>query len=150
MRLAKLEDVNANKGEKMIKEIKENTLVSDEHIEYFNANVDYGGHEMWKRNEVAFQNAPNHKFDNQCCICNKGMNTQTGKGYETRGYANPLALVHKKDHDYLENNLRGSDMGSYYVGSECGKKIKKSLKDAGLNWKDYIYYFDAKKERENA
>ena len=34
---------NLKQGEKMIKEIKENTLVSDEHIEYFNANVDYGG-----------------------------------------------------------------------------------------------------------
>ena len=106
----------------MTKEIKENTLVSDEHIEWFNANVDYGGHEMWKKNDVAFHNAPNHKFD----------------------YTNPLMLVHKKDHDHLEKNLRGADMGCYFVGSECGKKIKKSLKDAGLNWKDYIYYFDGK------
>ena len=31
----------------MTKEIKENTLVSNEHIEYFNANVEYGGHKMW-------------------------------------------------------------------------------------------------------
>tara|TARA_R100001530_G_scaffold65497_1_gene46889 strand:- start:75 stop:473 length:399 start_codon:yes stop_codon:yes gene_type:complete len=124
------------------KESKDNTLTRDEHIEWFEANVDYGGHKMWERNEVAFNNAPNHKYDEQCCICNKGMNTETGKGYITRGYTNPLSLVHKKDHDHLEKNLRGSDMGSYFVGSECGKKIKKSLIDAGLNWKDYIYYFD--------
>ena len=129
----------------MKKENIENSLVSDEHIEYFNANVDYGGHEMWERNDVAFHNAPNDKFDEQCCICNKGMNTETGRGYMTRGYTNPLALVHKKDHDHLEKNLSGSDMGCYFVGSECGKKIKSALKKAGLNWKDYIYYFDNKK-----
>ena len=128
---------------------KENTLCFDGHIEYFNANVDYGGHKMWEMNETAFQNASSDKFDEQCCICNKGMNTRTGRGYITRGYTNPLMLVHKKDHNHLENNLSGSDMGSYFVGSECGKKIKKSLIDAGLDWKGFIYYFDAKKERGN-
>ena len=130
----------------MREEIKDNILMSDKHIEWFNSNVDYGGHNMWEKNQKAYENA-HDKYNEQCCICNKGMNTQTGRGYMTRGYTNPLMLVHKKDHDYLENNLRGSDMGCYFVGSECGKKIKKSLKDAGLNWKDYIYYFDAIKER---
>jgi len=138
-----LNKTNTKQGESMKEEIKDNILMSDKHIEWFNSNVDYGGHNMWEKNQKAYENA-HDKYDEQCCICNKGMNTQTGRGYMTRGYTNPLMLVHKKDHDYLENNLQGSDMGCYFVGSECGKKIKKSLKDAGLNWKDYIYYFDAK------
>tara|TARA_R100000781_G_C4060076_1_gene120711 strand:- start:101 stop:487 length:387 start_codon:yes stop_codon:yes gene_type:complete len=124
-----------------------NNLIYNEecNIEYFNSEkINYGSHQMYEKNDKAFQNAPQGKFDEQCCICNKGMNTFTGKGYQTRGFASPLSLVHKKDHEHLEKNLRGSDMGAYFVGSECGKKIKSALKESGLNWKDYIYYFDNK------
>ena len=126
---------------------KENQLVKDEkhNIEYFNSNCDYGSHDMCNRNDQAFSNAPNGKFDEQCCICNKGMNTSTGSGYMTRGYTNPLMLVAEKDHNYLETELSGCDMGTYFVGSECGKKIKKALKEANLDWKQYIYYFNGKK-----
>ena len=48
-------------------------------IEYFNSEkINYGSHEMYEQNDKAFQNAPHGKFDEQCCICNKGMNTLTG------------------------------------------------------------------------
>ena len=127
--------------------MKNDNLIYDKecNIEYFNSeNINYGSHEMWDKNQKAFQNANDGKFDEQCIICNKGMNTTKGKGYQTRGFASPFALVHKKDHEHLEKNLQGADMGAYYVGSECGKKIKSSLKESGLNWKDYIYYFDNK------
>ena len=127
---------------KLVKDIKNN-------IEYFEANISYGGHNQWERNDKIFDNAPQGKYDDQCCICNKGMSTRYGTGYMTRGYTNPLMLVAEKDHKHLETNLSGCDMGTYFVGPECGKQIKKALKEANLDWKKYIYYFN-NKNRERA
>lgn len=141
-------NTNIKQGEKMN---QDNKLIKDieNNLEYFNANISYGGHEQLERNERAFNNAPANKYDEQCAICNKGMNTSYGTGYSTRGYMNPLMLVAEKDHNYLETKLSGADMGAYYVGSECGKKIKKALQEANLDWKQYIYYFNHK-NRERA
>ena len=54
-----------NQDNKLVKDIKHN-------LEYFQANVSYGGHEQWERNETAFHNAPANKYDENV-ICNKGL-----------------------------------------------------------------------------
>ena len=102
-------------------------------LQYFDAVVDASN----------FDKNDNHyltsgiKFVDQCCICGKGIKSYD-KAFVTRGYMSPLSLVNKKDHARLEKEFQGSDMGCYYLGSECGKQVKKQLIDAGLDWKEYL------------
>ena len=105
----------------------------ENNLEFFQADVDGGN---WDKNNNHYSLNLN-KFVEQCCICGKGIKN-FARAFVTRGYGNPLFLVHKKDHVRLETELRGSDMGCYYLGSECGKQVKKQLIDAGLNWKEYL------------
>ena len=111
------------------------TLVKskESNLEFFHADVD--GSNFDKNNYHYSLNLD--KFVDQCCICGKGIKNYA-RAFVTRGYGNPLDLVHKKDHARLETELRGADMGCYYLGSECGKQVKKQLIDAGLNWKEYL------------
>ena len=102
-------------------------------LEYFSAEVDSSNFE----NNDYHYSINMDKFVDQCCICGKGIKNYS-RAFVTRGYGNPLDLVHKKDHARLETELRGADMGSYYLGSECGKQIKKQLINAGLDWKEYL------------
>lgn len=102
-------------------------------LEYFNAKVDSGNFD--KNNYHYSINLD--KFVDQCCICGKGIKNYK-RAFVTRGYGNPLDLVNKKDHARLETELLGADMGCYYLGSECGKQIKKQLIDDGLDWKEYL------------
>lgn len=103
-------------------------------LEYFDSNVSYGGSKFFDKNNNYYQNNVS-KFIEQCCICGKGIKNSIN-AYITRGLSNPLSLVNKKDVDFLEKT--GSDMGCYYLGSECGKQVKKQLIEAGLNWKEYL------------
>ena len=111
------------------------TLIKDQkhNLEFFHADVD--GTNFDKNDYHYSLNID--KFVDQCCICGKGIKNYA-RAFVTRGYGNPLDLVHKKDHARLETELRGADMGSYYLGSECGKQIKKQLINAGLDWKEYL------------
>ena len=106
----------------------------ENNLEFFHADVD--GTENFDKNDYHYSRS-DKKFVDQCCVCGKGIKNYT-RAFVTRGYGNPLDLVHKKDHARLETELRGADMGCYYLGSECGKQIKKQLIDAGLNWKEYL------------
>lgn len=103
-------------------------------IEYFESNISYGGNKFFDKNNKHYLNNQ-EKFIEQCCICGKGIKNDNNL-FVTRGLANPLSLVNKKDVEKLENT--GSDMGCYYLGSECGKQVKKQLIEAGLNWKEYL------------
>ena len=98
-------------------------LIKDKetNIEYFDAVVDGGN----------FDKNDNHyltsgiEYVDQCCICGKGIKSYD-KAFVTRGYMSPLSLVNKKDHARLEKEFRGSDMGSYYLGSVCGRPFERS------------------------
>ena len=103
-------------------------------LEYFDAVVD--GYKNFDKNDNHYLTS-GIKFVDQCCICGKGIKSYD-KAFVTRGYMSPLSLVNKKDHARLEKEFQGSDMGCYYLGSECGKQVKKQLIDAGLDWKEYL------------
>ena len=102
-------------------------------LEFFDAEVDGGN---FDKNDYHYS-LNLDKYVEQCCICGKGIKNSS-RAFITRGYGNPLSLVNKKDHERLETELKGADMGCYYLGSECGNQIKKQLIDAGLNWKEYL------------
>ena len=106
---------------------------SDNNFEYFDAEVNTGN---WEKNDHYYFNNEK-KFVDQCCHCGKGIKSYD-KAFITRGYGNPLCLVNKKDHHRLDTDLKGGDMGSYFLGSECARQVKKQLIQAGLNWKDYL------------
>jgi hypothetical protein len=103
-------------------------------IEYFDSNISYGGSKFFDLNNKHYLNNQ-QKFIEQCCICGKGIKNDKNL-FLTRGLNNPLCLVNRKDVELLEKT--NSDMGCYYLGSECGRQVKKQLIKAGLNWKDYL------------
>ena len=105
----------------------------ESNLEFFQADVDSSN---FDKNDYHYS-LNLDKFVDQCCICGKGIKNYA-RAFVTRVYGNPLDIVYKKDHARLETELRGADMGCYYLGSECGKQVKKQLIDAGLDWKEYL------------
>lgn len=94
----------------------------------------------WDKNDEHY-NWNADKYAEQCFVCAKGIKN-IKNSYIIRGWGNPTSLVHKKDHNELENGAgKGGDMGCYFTGSCCGSKIKKYLKQNGYNHKDYIYKY---------
>jgi hypothetical protein len=103
--------------------------------------------EMFERNEDNYNGG--YKKDNtnvpyygQCVQCAKGIKN-AHSSFSIIAILNPNIIVEIKQEDIARDH--NGFMESFELGPECGRRIKKAIKDLGLNWKDYLFVH--KKER---
>jgi hypothetical protein len=87
---------------------------------------------MWDSNDEKFNTG---SYYDQCHICGKGIKTPKN-GFTTIADLNPLNLVKLSDDDIAKKS--GGYMNSFSIGSECGRKVKKAMKESNLDWKDWL------------
>tara|TARA_R100000935_G_scaffold34065_1_gene54631 strand:+ start:250 stop:636 length:387 start_codon:yes stop_codon:yes gene_type:complete len=75
----------------------------------------------------------------ECLLCNKGIRGESQFWVRCVEGSNET-IAHHDDGDFLDNDAdaMSGDMYWFSIGSECVKKIRKELKEQGLNPKDYI------------
>ena len=78
----------------------------------------------------------------QCSLCAKGI-TDHKSGFQIICNASDQIIVRRSHYDISENS--GGGMGCFDLGSECGKRVKKALKEIGEDWKEWLGYYE--KER---
>jgi len=91
------------------------------------------GSKMWERNDDHYSQ---NKFYGQCVQCAKGIKNKN-TSYSVVCILSPSIIVDLNQEETARDH--GGFMESFEIGPECGRKIKKSLKESGLNWKDYLY-----------
>ena len=77
-----------------------------------------------------------NKFYGQCVQCAKGIK------HKNTSFSVVCILSHSIIVDLNQEETardHGGFMESFEIGPECGRRIKKALKESGLNWKDYLY-----------
>ena len=89
--------------------------------------------EMFGRNETQF-NSHNY-FVGQCEQCGKGIKNYQNS-YTIICNSNTEIIVRKSHNEISEKS--GGHMDCFYLGPECGKRIKKALKEIGEDWKDWL------------
>ena len=94
-------------------------------------------------NNRHYEDDRTNKYIDQCAVCFKGIKSYDN-AYTTIGDGNPLSLTRRSQHHIVEKS--GGYMGCYYLGSECGNKAKKLLKEKGLDWKDWLGHRTNNKE----
>ena len=77
-----------------------------------------------------------NKFYGQCVQCAKGIKHKN-TSYSVVCILSPSIIVDLNQEETARDH--GGFMESFEIGPECGRRIKKALKDSGLNWKDYLY-----------
>jgi len=77
-----------------------------------------------------------NKFYGQCVQCAKGIKHKN-TSYSVVCILSPAIIVDLNQEEIARDH--GGFMESFEIGPECGRRIKKALKDSGLNWKDYLY-----------
>ena len=125
---------NNNKGESVILKIVNEKNRNGVEFQY----IDLGdlirvSNEMYEMNDNYF-NAGGNKFHGQCSICAKGIKNRNHFSIICVG--NQMTAVKLDQEDIARNS--GGFMESFELGSECGKRVKKALKESNLNWKDYL------------
>jgi hypothetical protein len=104
--------------------------------------------EMFEKNEDNY-NAGYKKdseivpFYGQCVQCAKGIK-HANSSFSIIAILNPNIIVQIDQENIARDH--GGFMESFELGPECGKRIKKAIKDLGLNWKDYL--IEHKKENQ--
>lgn len=88
--------------------------------------------EIYEMNDRHFNSG---SFYGQCSLCAKAIKNQY-TSFTIICYMNDQTAVKLNQEEIARNS--GGFMNSFELGSECGKRVKKALKEAGLNWKDYI------------
>ena len=124
--------MNKNLGEKMLKVQKDKNRDGVE-FEY----IDLGDTikvtpEIYEMNDTHFNSG---SFYGQCSLCAKAIKNQY-TSFTIICYMNDQTAIKLNQEEIAKNS--GGFMNSFELGSECGKRVKKALKEAGLNWKDYI------------
>ena len=77
-----------------------------------------------------------NKFYGQCVQCAKGIKHKN-TSYSVVCILSPSIIVDLNQEETARDH--GGFMESFEIGPECGRRIKKAIKDLGLNWKDYLY-----------
>ena len=77
-----------------------------------------------------------NKFYGQCVQCAKGIKHKN-TSYSVVCILSPSIIVDLNQEETARDH--SGFMESFEIGPECGRRIKKALKDLGLNWKDYLY-----------
>tara|TARA_R100000541_G_scaffold45206_1_gene52241 strand:- start:904 stop:1275 length:372 start_codon:yes stop_codon:yes gene_type:complete len=77
-----------------------------------------------------------NKFYGQCVQCAKGIKHKN-TSYSVVCILSPQIIVDLNQEETARDH--GGFMESFEIGPECGRRIKKAIKDLGLNWKDYLY-----------
>jgi len=77
-----------------------------------------------------------NKFYGQCVQCAKGIKHKNTSFSVVCILSNSI-IVDLNQEEIARDH--GGFMESFEIGPECGRRIKKALKDSGLNWKDYLY-----------
>jgi len=78
----------------------------------------------------------------QCSLCMKGIKDHK-KGFSIICNSNDVIIVRRSHYEISENSAGG--MGCFDLGSECGNRVKKALKEIGEDWKQWLGYYQ--KER---
>ena len=89
--------------------------------------------EMWEKNDDHYSR---NNFYGQCVQCAKGIKN-ANTSYSVVCILSPQIIVDLNQHETARDH--GGFMESFEIGPECGRRIKKELKESGLNWKDYLY-----------
>ena len=71
----------------------------------------------------------------QCSLCAKGIKDHKS-GFQIICNASDQIIVRRSHYDISENS--GGGMGCFDLGSECGKRVKKALKEIGEDWKEWL------------
>ena len=80
----------------------------------------------------------------QCSLCMKGIKDHK-KGFTIICNSSDDIIVRRSHYEISENSAGG--MGCFDLGSECGNRVKKALKEIGEDWKEWLGYY--KKEKTN-
>ncbi len=83
-------------------------------------------------------------YSGQCSLCMKGIKDHKS-GFTIICNSSDQIIVRRSHYDISENS--GGAMGCFDLGSECGKRVKKALKEIGEDWKQWLGYYE--KERAN-
>ena len=75
------------------------------------------------------------EYFGQCSLCAKGIKDHKS-GFQIICNANDQIIVRRSHYDISENS--GGGMGCFDLGSECGKRVKKALKEIGEDWKEWL------------
>jgi hypothetical protein len=77
-----------------------------------------------------------NKFYGQCVQCAQGIKHKN-TSYSVVCILSPSIIVDLNQEETARD--QSGFMESFEIGPECGRRIKKAIKDLGLNWKDYLY-----------
>jgi len=89
--------------------------------------------QMYEMNDNHFNSG---NFHGQCSLCAKAIKN-FGNHFNIICVGNPETAV-KLDQENIARDSAGF-MDSFQLGPECGKRVKKVIKDSGLNWKDWLF-----------
>ena len=97
--------------------------------------------EMFERNEDNYNQG---HFHDQCQQCGKGIKNYKNS-YTIICNSNCEIIVRRSHNEISERS--GGHMDCFSIGPECGKRVKKALKEIGEDWKEWLGYYE--KERAN-
>ena len=90
--------------------------------------------EMFDRNDEHWSSYENN-YVGQCQQCGKGIKHYKNS-YTIICNGNTEIIVRRSHNEISENS--GGHMDCFDVGPECGKRVKKALKEIGEDWKDWL------------
>lgn len=74
-------------------------------------------------------------YISQCSLCMKGIKDHK-KGFTIICNSSDQIIVRRSHYEISENS--GGGMGCFDLGSECGNRVKKALKEIGEDWKEWL------------
>lgn len=101
----------------------------------YSANVNKISQKQYQANEYAYIFSEEGKYIDQCAVCAKGIKSYDNV-YSSQGDGHPLILTRRTQYHIVEKS--SGFMGTFFIGSECGKQIKVQMKTDGLNWKEWL------------
>jgi len=83
-------------------------------------------------------NTSDADFFGQCQQCLKGIKDHK-KGFTIICNGNTETIVRRSHYNISEKS--GGNMDCFDLGSECGKRVKKALREIGEDWKEWLGYY---------
>ena len=103
---------------------------ASEHIRDMNETNYYNG---FKKDGVV------KPYFGQCSLCAKGIKDHKN-GFTIICNGNDQTIVRRSHYEISENS--GGGMGCFDLGSECGNRVKKALREIGEDWKEWLGYYE--------
>ena len=117
--------------------IKVSVCKNHEGVEYHSidiGNLKRVSNEMYEANEDRYNSGK--VFFGQCMQCAKGIKHRENSFQIICDYNTEIYV--KRSHYEIAKSSPGF-MECFDIGPECARRVKKACKEAGIDWKDYIF-----------